>query len=137
MPSDSGAGGANGDMPAIWFLNSQIGRTLQYGKPECSCWTSGCGEFDVFEVLDSGDFRCKSTIHIGQGHSAGDSNYFTRPTGGTIKAAILFDGPTNSISIQTLDSSTDIPGSLTQAQVTAFWNQFSPDSPDVSVFQMP
>ncbi|KAI9765122.1 MAG: target of Sbf [Geoglossum simile] len=137
MPSDSGAGGANGDMPAIWFLNAQIGRTLQYGKPECSCWTTGCGEFDVFEVLDSGNFRCKSTIHVQQSHSGGDSNYFTRPTGGPIKVAILFDGPTNSLSIQTLDSSTAIPGSLTQAQVTAMWNQFAPDSPDVSVFQMP
>ncbi|KAI9784773.1 MAG: target of Sbf [Geoglossum umbratile] len=134
MPNDAGSG-MNSDMPAIWFLNGQIGRTLQYGKPECSCWKTGCGEFDVFEVLDSGNFRCKSTIHSGS-HSGGDSNYFTRPTGGFIKAAILFDGPTNSISIQLLDSSTAIPGSLTQAQVTSMWNQFAPDSPDVSIFQM-
>src|SRR3954449_9905708 len=97
MPSDSSAGGMNADMPAIWFLNANIGRTLQYGKPECSCWTTGCGEFDVFEVLDSGNFRCKSTLHMGT-HSGGDSNYFQRPTGGCIKAAVLFDGPSNSIS---------------------------------------
>jgi len=46
LPQD-GQTGFNANMPAAWFLNGQIPRTLQYGKPECSCWTSGCGEVDV------------------------------------------------------------------------------------------
>ncbi|KAH0544211.1 hypothetical protein FGG08_001656 [Glutinoglossum americanum] len=133
---DSGASGMNADMPAIWMLNAQIGRTLQYGKPECSCWTTGCGEFDLFEVLDAGNNRCKSTLHMGS-HSAGDSNYFQRPTGDCIKAAVLFDGPSNSVSIQVLDPSTAISGSLTNAQVAAMWKQFALDSDKISVFQMP
>jgi len=77
----------NSDMPAIWMLNAQIPRTLQYGAASCSCWSSGCGEFDLFEVLDSGNTRCKSTIH---GNSqGGDSDYFVRPVGETMKAAVL------------------------------------------------
>lgn len=43
MPMD-GKTGFNGDMPAIWMLNAKIPRTIQYGKAECSCWSSGCGE---------------------------------------------------------------------------------------------
>ena len=34
MPSD-GTTGFNADMPALWMLNAEIPRTLQYGKPEC------------------------------------------------------------------------------------------------------
>lgn len=87
MPFDTTTGGTNADMPAIWMLNAQIPRTLQYGAADCSCWTSGCGEFDLFEVLDAGNTRCKSTVH---GNSAGgDSDYFVRPTGKTMKAAVL------------------------------------------------
>lgn len=87
MPSDGTTGGTNADMPAIWMLNAQIPRTIQYGAADCSCWTSGCGELDLFEVLDSGDIRMKSTLH---GNVAGgDSDYFTRPTSGTMKAAVL------------------------------------------------
>ncbi|KAH0550970.1 hypothetical protein GP486_007665 [Trichoglossum hirsutum] len=137
MPNDPGASGMNADMPAIWILNAQIGRTLQYGKGDCSCWQTGCGEFDIFEVLDPGDFRCKSSLQIGSSHAKGDSNYFQRPTGGCIKVAVLFDGPSNSISIQILDSSTVISGSLTNAQVTGMWKQFAQDSPDISICQMP
>lgn len=88
------------NMPAIWLLNAQIPRTLQYGQADCSCWTSGCGEFDIFEVLAPGDTRCKSTLH---GNIAGgDSDYFARPTNGTIKAALLLYN--NNIHIKVLDS---------------------------------
>jgi hypothetical protein len=91
------------NMPAIWMLNAQIPRTLQYGQADCSCWTSGCGEFDIFEVLAPGDTRMKSTLH---GNIAGgDSDYFDRPTGSSIKAAmVLYD---NNIHIKLLDDSTD------------------------------
>ncbi|GIZ44354.1 hypothetical protein CKM354_000755400 [Cercospora kikuchii] len=94
------------NMPAIWMLNAQIPRTLQYGKPECSCWTSGCGEFDIFEVLAPGDKRCKSTLH---GNIAGgSSDYFERPTSGTIKAALLLYK--DNIHVKILDNNTDCFG---------------------------
>lgn len=91
------------NMPAIWMLNAQIPRTLQYGQADCSCWTSGCGEFDIFEVLAAGDTRCKSTIH---GNIAGgDSDYFERPVTGTIKAAVLLYK--DNMHIKIIDNSTD------------------------------
>ncbi|AMD20354.1 HDL390Cp [Eremothecium sinecaudum] len=41
------------DLPAIWLLNANIPRTGQYPyHPNCSCWSSGCGEFDVFESMN-------------------------------------------------------------------------------------
>lgn len=91
------------NMPAIWMLNAQIPRTLQYGQADCSCWTSGCGEFDIFEVLAPGDTRCKSTLH---GNIAGgDSDYFERPVTGTIKAALLLYK--NNMHIKIIDNSTE------------------------------
>lgn len=54
MPND-GTSGWNQNMPAIWALNAKVPRTQQYGA--CSCWDSGCGEFDIFEVLDPGNIR--------------------------------------------------------------------------------
>ncbi|SSD61687.1 related to Cell wall protein YJL171C [Saccharomycodes ludwigii] len=49
------------DMPAIWLLNANIPRTSQYpGSVNCSCWASGCGEFDIFEVMNGTQDR-KST----------------------------------------------------------------------------
>jgi hypothetical protein len=53
MPTDN-SGSMNADMPAIWLLNAQVPRCGQYVASECSCWTSGCGEFDIFEVLTTG-----------------------------------------------------------------------------------
>ena len=81
----TGSTGFNKDMPSIWILNAQIPRTLQYdltssssNQQPCSCWSSGCGEFDVFEVLDSGNTKMKATWH---GDKAGGSSYFfDRPT---------------------------------------------------------
>lgn len=37
MPMDENTG-FQGDTPAIWILNAQIPRTLQYGDEACSCW---------------------------------------------------------------------------------------------------
>jgi hypothetical protein len=89
-------------MPAIWALNAKIPRTLEYGEATCSCWKTGCGEFDFFEVLDSGDTRCKSTIHMNM--AGGDSNYFTRPTSSLMTAAVIFNGESGSVTIQVIDS---------------------------------
>ncbi|KAL8639057.1 MAG: hypothetical protein Q9228_003856 [Teloschistes exilis] len=110
MPA-TGKTGFNGDMPGIWLLNAQIPLTSQYGtNPKCSCWTSGCGEFDLFEILDTGNFRCKSTLHMAP--AGGSSDYFQRPEKNTIKAAILFMGSQESAHIQVLDDSRTFDESL-------------------------
>ena len=53
------------DAPAWWFLNAAIPRVLQYGNDRnnvpCSCWPTGCGEFDAFEAMtgcSSGIQKC-------------------------------------------------------------------------------
>ncbi|KAL9023312.1 MAG: hypothetical protein Q9196_007282, partial [Gyalolechia fulgens] len=117
MPA-TGKTGFNGDMPGIWLLNAQIPLTSQYGtNPECSCWTSGCGEFDLFEVLDTGDFRCKSTLHMAP--AGGSSDYFQRPKDKTIKAAVLLQGSNESAHIQILDDSQSFDESLASEAVQA------------------
>jgi hypothetical protein len=81
------------DAPAWWFLNAAIPRTLQYGNDKnnipCSCWSTGCGEFDAFEVLGRGEERAKSTIHRQGNIEGGDSNYFKRPVGRSLKFAVV------------------------------------------------
>lgn len=98
----SGKSGFNGDMPGIWLLNAQIPLTSQYGtNPKCSCWTSGCGEFDLFEVLDRGNYRCKSTLHMAP--AGGSSDWFRRPVRDTITAAVVFSGGDAGILVKVLD----------------------------------
>lgn len=119
MPSDSTTG-FNADMPAVWLLNAQIPRTLQYGEATCSCWTTGCGEFDIAEVLISGDDRCKSTLHTNT--PGGSSDYFARPTSGTIKLAVIFNSADGTANIQKLSNDATFPSSLSSDQVTTFLN---------------
>ena len=115
MP-DTSKTGFNGNMPAIWLLNAQVPLTSQYGQnPECSCWTSGCGEFDIFEVLDSGNKRCKSTLHMAP--AGGCSDYFERPTGDSIKAAVVFGGDNSTLHIQILDDGVDFGATLDDGDV--------------------
>lgn len=131
MPLD-GQTGFNGDMPAIWLLNAQIPLTLQYGNAACSCWTSGCGEFDIMEVLDSGDSRCKSTLH---GNVAGgDSAYIERPTSSSMKLAVTMAN--SQATIKVLDSSYDFSSGLTSSQVNALSSTSSLDGSAASVFAL-
>ncbi|CAN9321979.1 unnamed protein product [Alternaria alternata] len=85
------------DAPAYWFLNAAIPRILQYGSDRnnipCSCWSTGCGEFDAFELLSNGAERAKSTIHRQGNLEGGDSNYFRRPVGQTMKFAVVWHYP--------------------------------------------
>lgn len=112
MPNDPASSAEfNGDMPAIWLLNAQIPRTLQYGNSACSCWTTGCGEFDIFEVLNAGNQFLTSHLHSGQGSTTGGSyggggtgDYIQRPITGTLKAAVIFTNA--SITITVLDNET-------------------------------
>ncbi|KAF7902776.1 hypothetical protein EAF00_002679 [Botryotinia globosa] len=127
MPID-GRTGFNGDMPSVWILNAQIPRTIQYGSPSCSCWESGCGEFDIAEALNSGSTFLKSTLHTNK--PGGDSDYFVRPTSSTMKLAVVFSSATSTIHIQVLPTSYEFPTSLTTDEIqsicgTSAGNQLS------------
>ncbi|KAK0272347.1 target of Sbf [Friedmanniomyces endolithicus] len=120
------------DMPAIWSLNALIPRTLQYGAADCSCWTSGCGEFDLFEVLAPGDQRMKSTLH---GNIAGgDSDYFARPSSGTKKAVmVLYE---NNIHLKMLDDSFDFGSNMDASAITDICGSTLAQTNTVSLFAL-
>ena len=109
------------DAPAWWFLNADIPRIVQYGNDRnnipCSCWSTGCGEFDAFEVLGTGEERAKSTLHRQGNIEGGDSNYFKRPVGSTMKFAVVWQFP--SITALVLNSGYDFPESLSEDQIDA------------------
>ncbi|CAN9340353.1 unnamed protein product [Alternaria sp. RS040] len=102
------------DAPAYWFLNAAIPRILQYGSDRnnipCSCWSTGCGEFDAFELLSNGAERAKSTIHRQGNLEGGDSNYFRRPVGQTMKFAVVWHYP--HITVLVLDDKFDFSQSM-------------------------
>lgn len=114
MPHD-GNNGFNGDMPAIWMLNANIPRTLQYGEATCSCWDTGCGEFDIIEVLSPGEERCKSTLHTNA--PGGSSDWIRRPTNGLMKVAVIMNSADGTINVQVLPDGQDFPGSLSAGEV--------------------
>jgi hypothetical protein len=107
------------DAPAWWFLNAAIPRVLQYGNDRnnipCSCWSTGCGEFDAFEVLGTGEERAKSTLHRQGNLEGGDSNYFKRPVGRTIKFGVVWHYP--HITAVVLDNDFDFAASLSDDQI--------------------
>ncbi|RLV93632.1 GPI-anchored protein 52 [Spathaspora sp. JA1] len=89
---------ANYNMPAIWLLNAQIPRTAQYSNDvNCSCWRSGCGEFDIFEVMNVTEYtHLYSTLHDYQGtgdiESGLASNGHTeRDLQGDMVGGVVFD----------------------------------------------
>lgn len=119
MPNDNDGSGYNQDMPAIWLLNAKIPRTLQYGSASCSCWETGCGEMDLFEILSAGSNKLISHVHDAQG--GGSQDYFERPVGSTMKAAVIFNGDDKTIHIVEVDE--DFGGSLSQSTVNSWLNK--------------
>jgi hypothetical protein len=97
------------------MLNARIPRTLQYGNADCSCWTSGCGEFDIVEALHSGSTFLKSTLHANQ--QAGDSDFIARPVSNTMKLAVVFAAVDSSIHLQVLPDNTDFSLQISADQV--------------------
>jgi hypothetical protein len=123
------------DAPAWWFLNAAIPRVLQYGNDRdnipCSCWSTGCGEFDAFEVLGRGEERAKSTIHRQGNIEGGDSNYFRRPVGQTLKFAVVFYG--YNITATVLDDEFVFSEGLEESVISEMV-QYDPDSDSHSLF---
>jgi hypothetical protein len=121
MPHDQSPAGEQTDVPALWLLNAKIPLTGQYSG--CSCWQSGCGEFDVFEVLNSGNDKAKSTFH--STFLGGDSNYFQRPVESSIKVAVVFDSGSRSVSVKVLDQGFDFGAGLSVDEVRGFMDDSS------------
>jgi len=122
----SGKTGFNMDMPAAWMLNANIARTEQYG--DCSCWGSGCGEWDVFEVLDSGNHRAISAIHAGAS-SGTETNYFDRPVSKTMKAAVIFDGHQSTGQVIVLSDDTTFDAIIADQVVAMYGYKTSASGP--------
>ncbi|SLM34217.1 Domain of unknown function DUF2403, glycine-rich [Lasallia pustulata] len=120
MPLSGCTTGGAPDMPAIWMLNAQIPRTLQYGLANCSCWTSGCGELDLFEVLSMGNTYATTTLHLTSGCGGSTPNYFSRPTSTTIKAAVVFKGDNQTANIRILDDSQTFDSALAASTIEWF-----------------
>lgn len=144
MPHDtqSSASTYNYDMPAIWLLNAKVPRTLQYGNAACSCWATGCGELDLFEVLNAGNTRLTTHLHSGQnafkrdlangsdnnndteggvlakravGGGGGTADFINRPTQSSMKAAAVFkDGQ---ITLVVLPDSTTFDAAFSSEQI--------------------
>jgi hypothetical protein len=123
----SGDTGFNGDMPAVWMLNAQVPLTEQYGN--CSCWESGCGEFDIFEVLNSGNTKTKSTWHGVD--SLGDSDWFPRPTTATQKAAVVLDGGAGTAHIILLPSTTTFDATFSGDTVDGWLSSITSPSENI------
>ena len=137
MPTDEvNAGTGNGNMPAIWMLNAQIPNTIQYGAPQCSCWTTGCGELDIFEVLAGSSPACnyaKSTLHGNIPMSGGNSDYFERPTGSPITVGLVMYE--NNIHIRIMDDF-DWPSNLDPSTINGVCDATKINGGDNSVFQL-
>jgi hypothetical protein len=97
-------------MPAIWLLNARIPHTQQYGN--CSCWASGCGEIDLFEVLTPGGDKAKSNVHYAVGEGGGDANWFERPLEGSVKVAVVLDGERGEVTVWVLGRRGEVGGEV-------------------------
>lgn len=105
---------SNYNMPAIWLLNAAIPRTAQYStSANCSCWRSGCGEFDIFEVMNGTQANnLYSTIHDYQG--TGDIElglaaygHLERDTEKTMAGGVVFDKNGNAFVFMSNNTSFD------------------------------
>ncbi|GEQ72294.1 hypothetical protein JCM33374_g5981 [Metschnikowia sp. JCM 33374] len=118
MPADESTSTEGGiDMPAIWLLNAKIPRIGQYLG--ISCWTSGCGELDLFEVLVNDKNKMVTALHDKQGgNGMGSSDYISRPFDTPMKAVVIFyEGE---IHIQVVDSNYQFGSTLSGSQVSSW-----------------
>lgn len=106
MPNETSTDSSisNYNMPAIWLLNAHIPRTSQYSNNvNCSCWRSGCGEFDIFEVMNTTEYlHLYSTLHDYQGADQIEAGlpapgYISRDLDATMSGGVAFDSEGNAI----------------------------------------
>ncbi|KAK6453726.1 putative TOS1-like glycosyl hydrolase-domain-containing protein [Scheffersomyces xylosifermentans] len=119
---------ANWNMPAIWLLNARIPRTAQYSlNANCSCWRSGCGEFDIFEVMNSTEStHLYSTVHDYQGTDNIESGlaaygHMLRDTTGVMRGGVAFDA--NGKAIVFMSNSTEFNSSISASDLSGWIKQ--------------
>ena len=136
MPDDGITTPPNGNKPAIWMLNAQIPRGVQFGDADCSPWSTGGGELDVFEVLESGNPNATVTLH--SNINGGGNAVFQRPTdkNSPIKFAVVFyangahmkildDGFPDFGSSMAANTINEIVQSTSASSDSCDWNQLS------------
>ncbi|ODV93375.1 hypothetical protein PACTADRAFT_5160 [Pachysolen tannophilus NRRL Y-2460] len=113
------------NLPAIWLLNARIPRTSEYPtSTNCSCWDSGCGEFDIFEVLNATySDNLYTTIHDYQGTSDIDdgiraNGYLKRYTDATMKGGVVFDS--NGSAIVFMNNDTEIESTISSSDLNSW-----------------
>lgn len=117
---------SNYDMPAIWLLNAHIPRTSQYSNNvNCSCWRSGCGEFDVFEAMNTTESsKLFTTLHDYQGTDDIESGLpiygHIKRLSGTMIGGVAFDKNGNAIVWQS--NSTDISSTIKASDLNSWIN---------------
>lgn len=118
------------DLPAIWLLNDHIPRTSQYPtNPNCSCWASGCGEFDIFEAMNGTERdNFYSTFHTFQGieylgTGIQSYGYIPRDTHGVMKGGAIFDSDGNVITF--LSNSTRFDSSVSHGDINSILSAIS------------
>lgn len=118
------------DMPAIWLLNDHIPRTAQYPtNSNCSCWASGCGEFDIFEVMNGTERNhFYSTFHSFQGIEnlqvgIQSYGYIPRDTDNAMKGGAIFDSSGNVITF--LSNSTKFDSTLSYSDIHSILSAIS------------
>lgn len=127
MPNETTASKSisNYNMPAIWLLNAHIPRTAQYAMDvNCSCWRSGCGEFDIFEVLNTTDVsNLYSSIHDYQGTDDIETGmlvegYIERDFEGTMVGGVVFDS--KGLATVFMSNSTSFDQNITASEVNSW-----------------
>lgn len=120
------------DLPAIWLLNDHIPRTSQYpSNSNCSCWASGCGEYDIFEAMNGTERNhLYSTFHTFQGieylgTGIQSYGYMPRDTTGVMKGGVIFDSAGNTISF--ISNSTTFNETLEYKDVSALLSAITTD----------
>lgn len=110
------------NLPAIWLLNAHIPRTSEYpANYNCSCWDSGCGEFDIFEVMNTTDmYKFTSTLHTYQNTSDVQDGtqaqaWIDRTTNSEMRGGVVFDS--DGIASVFMSNDTSIDGTISASTV--------------------
>jgi hypothetical protein len=77
--------------------------------------------FDIAEALFTGSTYLKSTLHTNT--PGGSSDYFNRPTGGTMKIAVVFSASSSTINLQVLPDNTNFSTSMTASEINGMCSQ--------------
>ncbi|MCJ1478725.1 Peroxisomal membrane protein PAS20 [Lambiella insularis] len=118
MPLSGQTGYLNADMPAFWLLNTQVVNQQQYAK--CSCWATGCGEWDIHEILTAGATTGYASMHMGSNYAGQAPTGLARPVSGTMKIAAIVSG--GLAHVEVLDPSTAFATSISGSTVSDYLN---------------